>query len=318
MTQLRILLAIVCFAFLPLSVKAQAFSSGSTGADGALDLSTMNCPNDICQIQLPESGILNFTTVNVPQGKQLRFKNNSRNTPVTMLAQGPITIGGSVDVSSVYMFARGACGGTFERLGPGGFRGGLPSGLGPGGGTINQQNGRWIGPLSLLPIVGGSGGWNVGDGGGAIVIASSSSITMTGSIRADGSMLSSCGGPSGSGGAIRLVANSINISGNLTACGFGNNCGVIRMEAPDGQRNFTGTAQPAAVLSTINPVVLSSAAPLLTIASIGGFVVPSFAGSRFDTVDLLLPNQLSDPIGIAITANNIPVGTQVEVRPVKN
>jgi hypothetical protein len=93
---------------------------------------------------------------------------------------------------------------------------------------------------------------------------------------------------------------------------------VIRIEAPDGQRNLTGTAQPAAVLSTINPIVLSSAAPLLTIASIGGFAVPSYAGSRFDTVDLLLPNQLSDPISIGVTANNIPVGTQVEVRPVKN
>lgn len=318
MNEIKILIAIVCFVFLPVNVDAQTFSSGSTGADGALDLATMNCPLNICQLQLPESGILNFTTVNVPSDKQLRFKNNSRNTPVTMLAQGQVTIAGAVDVSSVYIFGSGVCGGTFERLGPGGFRGGLPSGFGPGGGTVNQQNGRWIGPLSLVPIVGGSGGWNIGDGGGAIVIASSSSITVTGSVIANGSTLSSCGGPSGSGGAIRLVANSITVPGILSACGFSNNCGVIRIEAPDGQRNFTGNATPAVVLSTINPIVLSSAAPLLTIASIGGFGVPSYSGSRFDTVDLLLPNQLSDPISIVITANNIPVGTQVEVRPVRN
>jgi hypothetical protein len=318
MGELKILIAIVCFVLLPVSVDAQTFSSGSTGADGALDLSTLNCPINICQVQLPESGILNFTTVNIPLGKELRFKNNSRNTPVTLLAQGPITVAGSIDVSSVYIFGSGVCGGTFERLGPGGFRGALPSGFGPGGGTVNQQNGKWVGPLSLVPIVGGSGGWNIGDGGGAIVIASSSSITITGSVTASGSTFSSCGGPSGSGGAIRLVANSITISGILSACGFSNNCGVIRIEAPDGQRNFTGTATPAAVLSTINPIVLPSAAPLLTIASIGGFSVPSYSGSRFDTVDLLLPNQLSDPISIVITANNIPVGTQVEVRPVRN
>ena len=317
MNELKIL-TIVCFFLLPVSVHAQTFSSGSTGADGPLDLSTQNCPGNICQVQLPESGILNYTSVNIPLGKELRFKNNSRNTPVTLLAQGPVTIAGSIDVSSVYIFGSGVCGGTFERLGPGGFRGAIPSGFGPGGGTINQQSGRWIGPLSLVPIVGGSGGWNTGDGGGAIVIASSSSIAMTGSIAANGSTLSSCLGPAGSGGAIRLVANSINISGNLAACGHNANCGVIRIEAPDGQRNFTGVAQPAAVLSTINPVVLSSAAPLLTISSIGGFSVPSYAGSRFDTVDLLLPNQLSDPISIVVTANNIPVGTQVEVRPVRN
>ncbi len=318
MGELKILIAIVCFVLLPVSVDAQTFSSGSTGADGALDLATISCPANICHIQLPESGILNFTTVNIPQGKELRFKNNSRNTPVTLLAQGPITIAGAIDVSSAYIFGSGVCGGTFERLGPGGFRAGLPVGFGPGGGTINQQHGRWLGPLSLVPIVGGSGGWNIGDGGGAIVLASSSSIAVTGSISANGSMFSSCGGPSGSGGAIRLVANSINISGHLGACGFGNNCGVIRIEAPDGQRNFTGTANPAAVLSTINPIVLSSAAPLLTIASIGGFSVPSYAGSRFDTVDLLLPNQLADPISIVVKASNIPIGTQVEVRPVKN
>lgn len=318
MSELKILITIAFFLLLQVSVDAQTFSSGSTGADGPLDLSTMNCPLNICQIQLPESGILNFTTVNIPQDKQLRFKSNSRNTPVTMLAQGPITIAGAVDVSSVYLFGSGVCGGTFDRLGPGGFRGAIPSGFGPGGGTINQQNGRWVGPLSLVPIVGGSGGWNVGDGGGAIVIASSSSITVTGSINANGSTFSSCPGPSGSGGAIRLVANSITVPGILSACGFSNNCGVIRIEAPDGQRNFTGNATPAVVLSTINPIVLSSAAPLLTISSIGGFSVPSYAGSRFDTVDLLLPNQLADPISIVVTANNIPVGTQVEVRPVRN
>jgi hypothetical protein len=318
MSKLKILIAIFSFMIQAVSVHAQTFSSGSTGADGALDLSTLSCPGNICQIQLPESGILNFTTVNVPQGKELRFKNNSRNTPVTMLAQGAITIAGTVDVSSVYIFGSGVCAGTFDRIGPGGFRAALPFGFGAGGGTVNQQHGRWVGPLSLVPIVGGSGGWNIGDGGGAIVIASSSSITVSGSIAANGSTFSSCGGPSGSGGAIRLVANSITISGNLGACGFSNNCGVIRIEAPDGQRNFTGTAQPAAVLSTINSIVLPGAAPFLTIASIGGFSVPSYAGSRFDTVDLLLPNQLADPINILVTANNIPVGTQVEVRPLRN
>jgi hypothetical protein len=70
-----------------LDVDAQTFSSGSTGADGAFDPTS----GDQTQ-QLPESGILNFTTVNAPLGRTLRFQLNSANTPVVMLAQGDVRI----------------------------------------------------------------------------------------------------------------------------------------------------------------------------------------------------------------------------------
>jgi hypothetical protein len=90
----------------------------------------------------------------------------------------------------------------------------------------------------------------------------------------------------------------------------------VRLEAPSGSLTFTGSSNPAAVLSSINPVVVSNTPPQLTIVSIGGHAVPSYAGSRFDTVDLLLPNQLTDPINVVVQANNIPLGTQVNVRAV--
>src|SRR6185436_15882905 len=91
-------------------------------------------------------------------------------------------------------------------------------------------------------------------------------------------------------------------------------CGVVRLEAPTLQQiNFTGSSQPAAVLSTIGGSVLPSGLPSLNIVSIGGFAVPTYAGSRFDTVDLLLPSQLSDPINVSVHATNIPLGTQVAV-----
>lgn len=312
----KTLIVVATLLTLTFTAQAQSFSSGSTGADGALDLSTMNCPSGTCQVQLPESGILNYTTVNIPQGRTLVFKRNARNTPVVMLVQGDVTIAGAINVSASSDPDYPA---RYSTPGPGGFYGGAPGqdGLGPGGGQASPyHDGKWVGPLSLVPIIGGSGGAGVGGhggggGGGAIVIASSTSIVCSGSIFANGVF----GDTTGSGGAIRLVANSINVSGGFSAygcCGVGP--GIVRLEAPTGALTFTGSSSPAAVLSPINPVIVSAAPPQLTIISIGGYPIPSYAGSRFDTVDLLLPNQLTDPINIVLRASNIPLGTQIDVK----
>ncbi len=327
----------------PATGNAQSFSSGSTGADGALETMTMACNSEargrVCEVQLPADGVLNFTTAHVASGDILIFARNLRNTPVYLLAQGAVTIEGSIDASS-----------HFERTpGPGGYHGGAwpyPSeglpGFGPGAAPQSDggPNGIWVGPLSLVPLIGGSGGRggrceafpNVGregtGGGGAIAIASSTSVTITGTISANsegGFFNPGCGGNwgFGSGGAIRIVGSSVTVSGSLTAqsgyqCGFGfcgspdpSSAGVIRIEA--GTLAFTGGSSPAAVLSNINPTIVSSAPPTLSILSVGGYPVPSYSGQRFDTVDLILPSQLPDPIHVVVTANNIPVGTQVGI-----
>lgn len=322
-------------------VTSAQFNSGSTGADGALDLATINCPGgNVCYVQLPESGVLNYTTVNIPSGKGLLFTRNSRNTPVYLLAQGNIIINGLIDVSSVGQLA-----------GPGGFHGGaanlnggqgpnIPgSGAGAGPQSDGNRNGSWIGPLSLSPIVGGSGGsggsqcTNVGQspfgggGGGAIVIASSTLVNIT---APDGKVFASGGGVEcpfggaggGSGGSIRIVANAVNINSSLFANGSGIPSsppfnGVIRIEALQGQLNFTGAATPAAVLapfvSSSPPIISTAGLPQLLIDSVGGFQVPAYSGTRFDTVDILLPTQTLNPVIIAVSATNIPVGTQVNV-----
>lgn len=292
---------------------AQSFSSGSTGADGALDLSTMDCPNSYCLIQLPESGILNYTTINIPYGKTLAFKPNFRNTPVIMLAQGAVTISGSINIGGGCQYGNG-------RPGPGGFFAGATfgqNGFGPGGGTAASPNGRWVGSLSLVPIIGGSGGYSgggfygAGHGGGAIAIASSSSITMSGTIDARGGV---CSSSSGAGGAIRLVANSVNISGTFVATGASGGDGVVRIEAPADALQYNGSSSPLAILSTtINPQVVSgSSTPSLRIISIGGYPVP-YATGRPDSIDLMLPNSLADPVNIVVQAANIPVGTQISL-----
>jgi hypothetical protein len=299
---------------------AQTFSSGSTGADGALDASAWGS-NSVITLQLPESGIFNFTTINIPSGRTLQFFLNSSNTPAVLLAQGNVTIAGTVSVS-----ARNEGPNTNRTPGPGGFLGGFPAGngFGPGAGQISGGGGpigRWVGPLTLVPIVGGSGGAGVsivqfcqlgqngGGGGGAIVIASSGSISLTGGIFAIGNF--ACGGY-GAGGAIRLVANAVNVSGgSLQARGNSGNDGVIRIEAPQGALSFSGSSTPAAVLSTPNPTIVPVVAPVLTLTSIGGFPIPVGSGARADTVDLLLPTQFVDPIPLVVHASNVPVGSQV-------
>lgn len=129
---------------------AWAFDSGSTGADGALN------PTVNTEIQLPESGILNYTTVNIPSGVTVKFKRNTTNTPVYILASGDVTIAGTIDIRGQNAKHSGTAGdgvlgddGLPGEGGPGGYDGGRGgredaaqraaivnggAGLGPGGG----------------------------------------------------------------------------------------------------------------------------------------------------------------------------------------
>lgn len=128
-----------------------AFDSGSTGADGALN------PTVNTEIQLPESGILNYTSVNIPAGVTVKFRRNTANTPVYLLASGDVTIAGAIDVSGQDAKPTGTYGdgnlgddGIPGEGGPGGFDGGR-------GGRDDQQ-------LRAAIIRGGAG---LGPGGGA-------------------------------------------------------------------------------------------------------------------------------------------------------
>ena len=316
----------ICTAMLfglSLWAQAQTFSSGSTGADGALDLTSGDR-----QVQLPDSGILNYTTVNIPSGRTLTFKSPLKNPPVIMLAQGAVVITGTINISANFS-------GT-SVPGPGGFYGAtyvsgtgiyLP-GFGPGAGQPPpaDTNARWVGPLSLVPNIGGSGGavtsgqGNGGNGGGAITIASSGSVQMSGGIFACGNSLTgnnTCSvfisnygtGPTadnGASGAIRIVANSISVTGGFQAA-------IVRLEGPVGSVTYAGYYGTAPVISPINPTIIPTVIPSLSIVSIGGFAVPSYSGGSFNTIDLILPNAISDPIPVFVQASNIPVGSPVTV-----
>ena len=136
---------------------AHAFDSGSTGADGVLN------PAVSTEIELPPSGILNYTSVTIPTGVTVTFKKNALNTPVQVLASGNITIAGTIDIRGGSAAATGTAGdgnqgnnGLPGLGGPGGFDGGRGgkddlqgradiivggSGLGPGGGRGGYTRG---------------------------------------------------------------------------------------------------------------------------------------------------------------------------------
>ena len=169
---LMLLLAISAAFVAP---SAFAFNSGSTGADGALE------PTVNTTIDLPASGILNYTTVNIPAGVTVTFRKNTLNTPVYLLASGNVTIAGAIDVSGTDAAHTGTAGngnlgddGVPGQGGPGGFDGGRGgqadsaqtpavirggAGLGPGGGKGGIEGGTSCTGDRYYKGIGGGAGY---------------------------------------------------------------------------------------------------------------------------------------------------------------
>lgn len=343
----EIFTSLALLAVLP-AISHGAFISSSTGADGAWTATTG-------AVQLPESGVFNFTTVNIPTGVNVTFLKNSKNTPVTILASGDVTISGTLSVNGSDAgpggpggFDGGAAGSIYgsgyRGLGPGGGAGGAyGSNAGGGGGfatagaTYSGVGGIAYGNDGQLPMVGGSGGGGSGGtssgygyvgggGGGAILIASSGTITVTGSLSANGGnpyyfnyngSYSYYGG-GGAGGGIRLVATTISGSNNsITAIGGLNGkpvaggTGRIRLET----WNLNVASTNPAYTFLANPsAALPSTLPTLAISSVGGVAVPAVPKGDTRTPDIQLPANSTNPVTIVVNATAIPVGTIVTVR----
>jgi len=215
------ILALGLAASLPLG--AQPFSSGSNGSYGPMDITTNTT------LDMPPDGIFHCTTIDVANGAILTFNKNPLNTPAYLLATGDVVINGAIDVSG------GNGSGAFPgKGGPGGFDGGYgrdpnfegSDGQGPGGGrrdpgaggvfaSPRPNNTNVYGNTLLSPLIGGSGGagnfGGGGGGGGAILVASTTRITVNGSIRARGGV----GWAGASGGGIRVVAPVVTGGGSF-------------------------------------------------------------------------------------------------------
>ncbi len=246
----RTLLASLCFA----PGLGFAFNSGSTGADGAFS------PTVNTQLQLPESGVFNFTTVNIPTGVTVTFKKNTTNTPVVFLASGNVTIAGTLSVAGGNSTPVGAAGdgnlgddGLPGVGGPGGFAGGSGgqtgtnrrggAGLGPGGGNGGIPG---IGGLSSYVFGGYGAGYSAAgtcneacqnwganssyglENGGGTAYGSNLLLPLIGGSGGGGGGGSTGFGGSGGGGGggAILIASSGTVSVTGTIYAYGGNSGA--------------------------------------------------------------------------------------------
>jgi hypothetical protein len=66
----------------------------SNGSDG------MFHPTGSVTLDLPDDGIFNFTSIDIPSGVTVRFNKNILNTSVTLLATDTVNISGVIDISA--------------------------------------------------------------------------------------------------------------------------------------------------------------------------------------------------------------------------
>ena len=327
------ILALFIFALATLCAPAQTnFTSGSNGSYGAMNITADTT------LDLPANGVFHCTTINVDGGRTLRFNRNALNTPVYLLATGDVTINGVIDVSG-----GPPTGHLPGPSGPGGFDGGFGGfslasagdGKGPGAGRngiAERGGGFWqpppyghpnpavYGNALLSPLIGGSGGAGLdgnpgaggAGGGGAILIASTTRLTVSGTIQ-------SLGGTyfygSGSGGAIRLVSPVVTGSGSLNVPGgdpgrsdaYNGSAGRIRIDCLD-RLAFRSIAMPVYGSRGSQMFVFPSVTNRLDIVQVGTQSIPVGASNA---VQIALPPGPSTNLNVTVRAsgftNDVPI-----------
>lgn len=289
--------------------------------------------------------VFKYESVRIAANKYVAFKNHPSNPPVVWLVNGNVSIEGGA-----YILLNGQDEqGTVALGGPGGFRGGQRwlvadtneggGGMGPGGGVYTSQssansaahatpavygngNAQRYGNTRACPLMGGSGGGahrgrsdaSGGGGGGAILIAATGEIQVVGAIYAQGGQ---CYyhyeqyHSSGSGGAIRLIADRVTGKGAIycNSRGWGG-YGRIRIEAnsyaPGDLVCYPGEVfAPGVEEAELWPP--AEAIPSVKVTKLGGKSVPNDPRS-----DLSFPNAdvglaATDDVDVRIEAMNIPV-----------
>ncbi|OYY93512.1 MAG: hypothetical protein B7Y41_12215 [Hydrogenophilales bacterium 28-61-23] len=235
--------------YLALGVPAASAAWISDGSDGAFN------PMASMTLDLPDDGVFNFTSIDIPSNITVTFRKNALNTPVYLLATGTVNISGVIDISAGGVNLAdlsGALGyirpATTATSGPGGGAGGLSgygdsactgascrdatagTGLSPGqpGPTPATQSPKVYG------IAGGAGGMATAGLDayryGAGVDSSPAvpyPVPLTGGSGGGGGSgwqffgVQLSGGAGGGGGGAMLVAtpDAISVSGSLLALG---------------------------------------------------------------------------------------------------
>ena len=289
--------------------------------------------------------VFKYSSVLVSNGATLTFLNHPTHAPVVWLVGGDVTISSNGALSLDGQTA-GYDAPHLAEPGPGGFRGGTgnyapgvdrSAGFGPGGGpqtsrrfgnnndyggggsygTVGTFGPAAYGNPSVIPLIGGSGGGGYygdtrggGGGGGAVLIASAGTLTISGTVHANGGG-SQGGTGGGSGGGIRLVANSLGGNGVIQCIGGGGSyaggLGRIRIERVSTSGNLQITPDPSVVplLAGDTPLIwLPTNGPTATIVSIGGVGAPTDPRASFGTYgpDVTLP-QTNTTVVVVQTVN---------------
>jgi len=267
--------------------------------------------------------VFKYSSVTIDNGATLSFANHRGRPPVVWLIDGDVTINGVLDLNGEDWTTAP----SVAEPGPGGFRGGMgyyavsvgaSAGFGPGGGfTMVDNNGRGAshahtvdsspdayGNPALVPLLGGSGGGGAssarggGAGGGAILIVSTGTLEINGTVRANGgnaynqAYTTSNDSGGGSGGGIRLVADTFTGSGIVEAQAGGGSdypgaLGRVRMERVVNNNTWTSIAPSPSVvgLTAADTALLwpPIMAPTVKIVSIGSEIAPADPLASFGT-----------------------------------
>ncbi len=333
------------------TARGQVVVPGADGSDGAfnptssVEIDLAQAPDGAWNGTHPSPGlgtgvydstqwavVFRYSSVNIPSGVNVTFRNRDflhlpnkpGNPPVVWLVSGTVSIGGLVNVSP-----RGDYDLGLQVPGPGGFRGGGSSGvwgLGPGGGDANHCQGYYssgYGNSRNIPLIGGSGGRTCNcsstAGAGAILIASTGTMTINGGVYAIGPSLGTCAYclTHGSGGAIRLVCNRLEGSGQVLAHGECDGCGggcgdAGRIRIESNQVAFASIGNPVASFGLPGASAQlwpdNVTAPSVKVLTLGGSNIPVDPAARFEfpLADVNIAGSGSQTL--VIEAKNIPTG----------
>lgn len=284
--------------------------------------------------------VFKYSSVNIPAGVTVTFKNHPSYAPVVWLVQGNVTIAGELNLDGKLAGASSVARLTPAEPGPGGFRGGASGplgygqGLGPGTGPGWSSFGRYAeryGNPQIIPLVGGSGGSSGSHGffgesfgngaGGAILIASSGTIHCSGKISTDS--LHAPATTPGSGGAIRLVASQIAGNGTLSAIskavnGLGSSVGNsangrIRLETNSLSTALLTYPESVAIPPANPPVIWPAAnAPTARVISVDSINAPLDPRAPLvAAADVAIQN--SNQVNILIETTNFPIEGAVQL-----
>lgn len=186
----------------------------------------------------------------------------------------------------------------------------------------------------ILPLIGGSGGTGYhfpsndpgaqgggGAGGGAILIVAAQSITVAGTIQANGGSAGNGNTSGGSGGAIRLVADQVTGGGQLRAQsgagGSGGGAGGegrIRVEANTAGSISSVPTQSSQTVGATAVIWPPASAPTVAITMVHNQPAPSnpLASMDFPGQDVSLTNP--NPFTVQLQCTNVPLNATVYVR----